>query len=291
MRVFFLCWIVCIKTLCALISRRDEKLAAPESLRTIGNAAICFPAPNQIAVLDPDNPEKSQIVEFPTGQLVTKLYIAARVATSATQVKYFVVRGGDKQNEVSLFDREADKILKTQEEAEMDVSGQTLSVYSRKGKLKLVHIPDDRIEAETILPRPLLPRLRTGTVSPSLDTIVLGIRGDAGLFRTATGTQVMPFKRLQGAWFAGDDELYLAASREDGSPEPVKKVNPNRETAADIWPPPYKSDPGTTILTTHLGGPVLFVLEQPAIYVSPNRYLGHPGQSIRSKLRALDLKS
>jgi hypothetical protein len=100
----------------------------------------------------------------------------------------------------------------------------------------------------------------------------------------------MSFTRLRGAWFAGDDELYMAASREDGSPAPIKKVNPNGETGADTWSPTFKSDPGSTILDTHLGGPVLFVLEQPAIYVYPNGHIGYPSQPIRSKLRALDLK-
>jgi hypothetical protein len=275
---------------CVDINAR-RKIGCPGIIEDHWSATVSFLAPNQIAVLDRDNPERSQIVEFPTGQLVTKLYLAARVATPATQIKYLVVRGSDRQNETRLFDWESGRILEAREEAAMDVSGQTLAVYSRLGGLKLVHIPDDRPEAETILPPPLLPSLRTAHVSPSLDTIVLGVRGDAGLIRTATGSQVMPFTRLRGAWFAGDDELYTAASREDGSPAPVKKVSPNRETAVDIWSPTFKSDPGTTILDTHLGGPVLFVLEQPAIYVSPNGFIGYRGLPVRSKLRALDLKS
>ena len=179
-----------------------RKIGCPGIIKDHWNATVSFLAPNQIAVLDPDNPEKSQIVEFSTGQLVTKLHLAARVATPATQIKYLVVRGSDRQNEARLFDWESGRILEAREEAAMDVSGQILAVYSRQGELKLVHIPDDRLEAETILPPPLLPSLRTANVSPSLDTIVLGVRGDAGLFRTSTGTQVMPFTRLLGAWFA-----------------------------------------------------------------------------------------
>jgi hypothetical protein len=268
-----------------------RKIRCPGIIKDHWNATICFVAPNQIAVLDPDNPEKSQIAEFPGGQFVTKIHLAARFAAPATQMKYVVVRGSDKQNEVRLFDLDADKTLKAQEEAEMDLTGETLASYSRQGELKLLHVPDDKLEAEIVLPRPLLPSLRTAIVSPSLDAIVVGIRGDAGLFRTATGTQVMPFTRLRGAWFAADDELYIAGSREDGSAAPVKKVSPHSESATDAWFPMHKFDPASTILDTHPNGPVLFVLEQPAIYVHPNGKIGYPGVPIRSKLRALDLKS
>lgn len=268
-----------------------RNFGCPRVIKENWNATVCFVAPNEIAVLDPDNPEKSQIAEFPGGQFVTSLHLAARVATPATQFKYLVVRGSDNENEVRLFDWDAGRTLKAQEKAQMDVTGDTLAIYSQQGELKLVHVPEDKLEAKAILPPPLLPSLRTANVSPSLDAIVLGVGGDAGLFRTATGNQVMPFTRLSGAWFAGDDELYIAASREDGSPATVKKVNPNPETVAETWAPAFKSDPQFTILDTHFGGPVLFVLEQSALYVFPDGHVDYPGHQRRSKLRALDLKS
>ncbi len=164
-----------------------RKIGCPGIIKDHWNATVCFVERNEIAVVDPDNPEESQIAELPGGQFVTKLHLAARVATPATQSKYLIVRGSDKKDEVRLFDWDAGRTLKTQEEAQMDVTEQTLATYSRQGELKLVHVPDDKLEAETILPPPLLANLRTANVSPSLDSIVLGVRGDAGLFRTATG--------------------------------------------------------------------------------------------------------
>ena len=268
-----------------------RKIGCPGIIKDHWNATVCFVERNEIAVVDPDNPEESQITEFPGGQFVTKLHLAARVATPATQSKYLIVRGSDKKDEVRLFDWDAGRTLKAQEEAQMDVTEQTLATYSRQGELKLVHVPDDKLEAETILPPPLLANLRTANVSPNLDAIVLGIRRDAGLFRTATGNQVMHFTRLSGAWFAKDDELYSIEWREDGSPGLVKKVDPNGETSADTWSSTFKSDSRFTLLDTRLGGPVLFVLEQSAPYVFPDGHVDYPGHQRKSKLRALDLKS
>jgi WD40 repeat protein len=271
-----------------------RKIGCPGIIKNHWNATICFVAPSQIAVLDPDNPEKSQIAEFPGGQFVTKLHLTAHAAAPATQPKYLVVRGREigtgKQNEV-LFDCNSGRTLRAQEETEMDFTGDILASYSQSGEIRLVHVPDAKLESEAILPEPLLPTLRTAIASPSLDAIVLGVRGDAGLFRTATGTQVTPLPRLGGAWFAGNDELYIEGSYEDGSSGPVKRVNPSRETTLDAWSPAFKSDPQTTILDTHPGGPVLFVLEQPTIYAYPNGQIIYAGDPIRSKLRALDLKS
>src|SRR6266436_3041300 len=210
-----------------------RKIGCPGIIKDHWNATVCFVERNEIAVVDPDNPEESQITEFPGGQFVTKLHLAARVATPATQSKYLIVRGSDKKDEVRLFDWDAGRTLKTQEEAQMDVTEQTLATYSRQGELKLVHVPDDKLEAETILPPPLLANLRTANVSPNLDAIVLGIRRDAGLFRTATGNQVMHFTRLSGAWFAKDDELYSMEWRENGSPVPY--ADPQGERVALGW--------------------------------------------------------
>jgi hypothetical protein len=268
-----------------------RKIGCPRIIKDHLNATICFVAPNEIAVLDPDNPEKSQIAEFPGGQFVTNLHLAARVAMPATQFKYLVVRGSDNESEVRLFDWDAGRTVKAQEKAQMDVTGQTLAIYSQQGELKLVHVPDDALEAQIVLPAPLLPSLRVANASPTLDTLVLGVRGDAALFRAATGNQIMAFRRLTGAWFAGDDKLYIAQSRQDGLPAPIKEVNPNRETTTDTWSPTFKSDPQFTILDAHTGGPALFVLEQSSVYVFPDGHTDSPGHQPMHKLRALDMKT
>jgi len=279
------------RTAVCVDSTARRKVRCPGIIKDHWNATICFVAPNQIAVLDPGNPEKSQILEFPGGQLVTKLDLAARIATPATQSNYLIVRGPDKWNEVRLFDWHVGLALKPQEDAQLDVTNETLATYSRQGELKLVHLAEDALEAHTILPAPVLPSLRVANASPTLETLVLGVRGDAGLFRTTTGNQLMAFRRLTGAWFAEDDKLYIAESRQDGLPVPIKEVNLNRETTTDTWSPTFKSDPQFTILDTHPAGPALFVLEQPSVYVFPDGHSESPGHQSIHKLRALDIKT
>jgi hypothetical protein len=48
---------------CVDVSAR-RKIGCPGVIKDHWNATVCFLAPNQIAVLDPDNPEKSQITDF-----------------------------------------------------------------------------------------------------------------------------------------------------------------------------------------------------------------------------------
>jgi hypothetical protein len=214
-----------------------------------------------------------------------------RAAAAATQFKYLIVRGSDKKDEVGLFDWGAGRSVKIEQQAQMDVAEQTLATYSRQGELRLANVTDDALEARTILPAPWLPTLRVANASPSLENIVVGVRGDAGLFLTATGNRVMPFQRATGAWFAGDEEAYIAEAGEDGSTGRIDKVSPNRKTPTAAWSPTFKSDPRFTILDTHLGGPALFVLEQTSIYVFPDGHPESPGNQQRDKLRALDLKT
>lgn len=277
-------------TVCVDVQAK-RKISCPGIIKNRSNATICFVAPNQVAVLDPDDPDQSQIVEFPGGQLLTKLHLATRAATTTTQSKYLIVRGNDRPDEVRLFDLDLGRALKVRKDAPMDITGETLAVYSRQGELRLANVTDDTLEARTILPPPWLPTLRVANASPSLEDIVVGIPGDAGLFLTATGNQLKSFKQLTGAWFAGNDEVYIAESGEDGSTAQVKKVNPNGKTATDLWSPTFKSDLRFTILDTHLGGPALFALEQTPIYVFPDGHVEYAGLQPRDKLRALDVKT
>jgi hypothetical protein len=277
-------------TVCVDVHAR-QKIGCPAIIKDRWNATICFVAQNHIAVLDPDDPEKSQIADFPGGRLVTKLHLAARAAMPTTQSKYLIIRRNGKPDEVRLFDLDAGTALEAQEDAPMDITGETLAVYSRQGELRLANVMDDKLEARTIVPAPWLPTLRVANASPSLENIVVGVRGDAGLFHTATGNQVMPFRRPTGAWFAEDDEAYIAESGEDGSTAPIEKVNPTSGTTTDTWSPTFKSDPRFTTLDTHLGGPVFFALEQTPIYFFPDGHTENPGHEQRDKLRALDLKT
>jgi WD40 repeat protein len=263
-------------TVCVDVNAR-RKISCPGTIKNRWNATICFVTPDQIAVLDPDDPEKSQIAQFPGGRLLTKLPLAARAATATTQSRYLIVRGNDKPDEVRLFDVDSGRALKAQEDALMDITEGTLAVYSRQGEVTLANVTDDKLEARTILPPPWLPTLRVANASSNLEDIVIGTRSDAGLFLTATGNQLAPFRQLTGAWFAGDDELYIAES--SGSTTAIKKVNPKGETTTDIWSPTFKSDPRLTVSDTRLAGPALFALEQTS---------SHPA---RDKLRALDLKT
>lgn len=265
-------------TVCVDVNAR-RKISCPGIIKNHRNATICFVAPDQIAVLDPDKPEKSQIAEFPEGRLLSKLPLAARAATAATQSRYLIARGNDKPDEARLFDVDSGRVLKAQEDALMDITGGTLAVYSRQGEITLANVTDDKLEARTILPPPWLPTLRVASASSNLEDIVVSTRGDAGLFSTATGNQLARFKQLAGAWFAGDDELYVAESSQDPSTAPIKKVNPSGETATNVWSPTFKSDPRFTLLDTRLAGPALFALEQT------------PSHPPRDTLRALDLKT
>jgi hypothetical protein len=265
-------------TVCVDVNAR-QKISCPGVIKNRWNATVCFVAPDQIAVLDPDDPEKSQIAEFPKGRLLTKLPLAGRAATATTQSRYLIARGNDKPDEVRLFDVDSGRVLKAQEDALMDITGGTLAVYSRQGEVTLANVADDKLEARTILPPPWLPTLRVANASSNLEDIVVGTRGDAGLFLTATGNQLAPFKQLTGTWFAGDDELYIAESGDRGPTAAIKKVNPKSQTVTDIWSPIFKSDPRLTLLDTRLAGPALFALEQT---------FSHPA---RDKLQALDLKT
>jgi len=161
-------------TVCVDVNAR-RKISCPGIIKNRWNATICFVAPDQIAVLDPDDPEKSQIAEFPGGRLLTKLPLAARTATATTQSRYLIARRNDKPDEVRLFDVDSGRVLKAQEDALMDITGGTLALYSRQGEVTLANVADDKLEARTILPPPWLPTLRVANASLNLEDMAVSM--------------------------------------------------------------------------------------------------------------------
>jgi len=148
-------------------------------------------APDQIAVLDPDDPEKSQIAEFQEAALNQTSPCGPRCySRDAVEIPN---RSGQRQSGRSPPVRRGfGRALKAQEGALMDIMGGTLAVYSRQGEITLANVRDDKLEARTILPPPWLPTLRVANASPNLEDIVVGTRGDAGLFLTATEIKLHP---------------------------------------------------------------------------------------------------
>ena len=268
-----------------------RKIDCPGSVKSHLNAALSFISPNEVAILDQHEREESQIISFPAGRFVARLPFAARSAITATQPNYLVVQSPDDKRTIHLFDRNVGKEVTAQKERQLDVWADTLMTYEFGGDLKLLRLANAELEAETVLPPPQMPGLRTANASPDLDAILLGVRGDSGLFRTATGTLVTPFPQLMGGWFASSNELYSASWPGDGLPAPVKRVEASTGTSVDAWTPSLKYDPQFTLLDSHFGGPVLFVQKQSLPYISPPRTLNYPGHERKSELRALDLRT
>jgi hypothetical protein len=181
----------------------DGSSVVQASSKNMGMRPQCFIFSSEIATFDRRDADKSELVAFPGVRFVAKLHAAADSAMTATQLKYLVLRSDDRTS-VRLHDRDTETIVRQPEENQIDISADTLATYSRQGELRLVRLREDELLAKTILPPSLLLTLRTASVSLGLEAIILAIRGDAGLFRVAGGTQVMPFKRWRGAWFADD---------------------------------------------------------------------------------------
>ena len=272
-----------------LMERR--KFGCPGVIEKHGNAPVCFISSSEIATFDRHDPDKSEISTFPGGRLVGALHVSADAATDATQSKYLILRSKEQTSVVRLFDKDAGSVVRQELGDQADVFADTLVTYLPGGELKLLRLCNDELQAETVLPARVLPTLRTAIVSPGLEAIALGIGGNAGLFRVASGTRVLPLPRLGGAWFADDNQAYVAVWPEDESSMIVQRMDMKSGISTEVWSPTLKFDPQFTILDTHSGGPVLLVNDQSSFYISPQGGFQYPGHKRSSELAALDMKT
>ena len=271
--------------------RERKKLECLPRVLDNSNITISFLGADQLAVINSRSPQASQVLAFPGGEFISRLGIVGETAVPATQDGYLVVASEGPKPVVKMVDWKTASSFEIQNISKADLVNNTVATYSKQGDLRLVSRKDNSCEGQIVLPAALLPTLRTAVASPDLGTILLSIQGSGGLYRTADGSLVKPVIGLRGGWFANDNELYVAAWSATGAALPTEKVDPHSGDYTDLWLPSFKFNPELTIQDTHFGGPVLFVLDDSALYVTATGVPLYPGMQRRSKLRAIDLRT
>lgn len=267
-----------------------RRVGCPAEIRKHPELTRGFVSPDEIAVADSDKRGRVQILAFPGGHRESTLGLTAPTAVLTTQPGYLVVRGTGNDREAALFDLRADAELRTTDQGtEMDLAGGTLATYSRDGELDLLDVKSGVREGKIALPAPWLPALRAAIASPNLDSIAVGIRGDGGLFRTATGDRVASLTGLRGGWFAENGKSY--AGQYDGRTVSVLQPDPATGRSGRLWSQTVSSNTQFTIQDAHFSGPALLIFERSALYVTPSGVPFSPGYQRRGKLRALDVQT
>jgi len=213
-----------------------QKASVPGSFRRRAPSQLQFPAADQVALVDPQKPEESELVSFTTGKTLTKLNLPGP-AQDTTAPGYLVYRSKDNSSSFGLWDLKAERSIVKLTDFAADVYGREVATYTPEGNLEIQSLDDsDGSKQKTVDVSPgLLPMMRVASVSPDLDYIALGTGGEGAVFRTADGKRVGSFDNVRSGWCDASSSCFLRTSVQEPGDFTVKKVLLTSADASDAW--------------------------------------------------------
>lgn len=188
--------------------------------------------------MDTFSPQKSPLVEFPSGKVLDRMPLGGDSLVAATNSKYVLVRPL-KDVPVGGFDLEQKKFAYSNRMSATDVWGD-FSVSERlNGEIGLYKLGENKATVAVQLPLGKLGLLRTFLASPDLKWMAMASRTRGGIWGLDTDERVFYLRSFQGAYYAPNSLFYLdfpefeKISREMAVLSPTTKQSKSRDVEKD----------------------------------------------------------
>lgn len=216
----------------------EKKIGVSGPVHTAMEYAFTFVGPGRILGVDMFNPQKSPLVEFPSGKVLDRVPLGGSSLVAATNPKYILMRPLQ-EFPVGGFDLDQKKMVYSNRMSATDVWGD-FSVSERlNGEIALYKIGESKPATLLQLPLGKLGSLRTLTVSPDLRWMAMASRTRGGVWDLETTDRSFLLRSFQNAYFAPNTVFYLdfpefeKASREMVVLSPITKQSKSRDVEKD----------------------------------------------------------
>ena len=216
----------------------EKKINVSGPVHTAMEYAFTFVGPGRILGVDTFNPQKSPLVEFPSGKVLDRVPLGGRTLVAATNPKYILVRPLQ-EFPVGAFDLDQKKIVYSNRMSASDVWGDFSASERLNGEIGLYKIGEAKPTSLLQLPLGKLGNLRTLTVSPDLRWMAMASRTRGGVWDLETTDRSFLLRSFQNAYFAPNTVFYLdfpefeKASRAMVVLSPVTKQSKSRDVEKD----------------------------------------------------------
>jgi WD40 repeat protein len=216
----------------------QKKISVPGAIHTAMQYAFTFVGPGRIIGVDTFNPQKSPLVEFPSGKVLDHVPLGGGSLVAATNPRYILIRP-IQDRPVGAFDLEQKKMVFSNRMSATDVWGDAFSSELLDGEIGLYKVakPEDKIVLQ--LPLGKVGILRTFTASPDLKWLAVSSRTRGGVWNLDTNSRVFHIRAFQNAFYASNGNFFMdfpefeKAKREMAVLSPVTQQSKGREIDKD----------------------------------------------------------
>jgi len=216
----------------------QKKISVSGAIHTAMQYSFTFAGPDRIVGLDMFNPQKSPVVEFPSGKVLDHVPLGGGSLVAATNPKYILIRP-IQDRPVGAYDLEQKKWAYSSRMSATDVWG-GFSIGERlNGEVSLYKVGEPKPNIVLQLPLGKLGVLRTFTASPDLKWLAMSSRTRGGVWDMDTNARVFHVRSFQNAHYNSNGTFFMdfpeleKSSREMVVLSPVTGQTKGREVDKD----------------------------------------------------------
>lgn len=216
----------------------EKKVNASGPVHAAMEYSFTFVGPDRIVGVDTFHPEKSPLLEFPSGRVLDHIALGGATLVAATNPRYILARPL-KDIPVGAFDLEQKKFVYTNRMSATDVWGNVSASERLNGEIGLYKIEDTKVTNVLQLPVGKLGNLRSFTASSDLKWLAMSSRTRGGVWGLDTGERPFFLRSFQSVYAAPNSLFYLdfpefeKSSREMVVLSPVTKQSKSRNVEKD----------------------------------------------------------
>lgn len=216
----------------------EKPISVPGPVHTAMEYSFTFVGPNRLLGVDSFSPQKSPLVEFPTGKVVDRISLGGSTLVAATNPKYILMRPMQ-DLPVAGYDLDQKKYVFTNRMSATDVWGDLAASERLNGEIGLYKVGEKTTSIALQLPLGKLGTLRSFLASPDLKWLAMSSRTRGGVWGLDSGQRAFLVRSFQGAYYAPNNVFYLdfpefeKASREMVVVSPVSKQSKSRPVEKD----------------------------------------------------------
>ncbi len=219
------------------LSTRKE-VSLPGSIKELLRNKFAFLAPDRLVGVGGEKGEKSAVVQFPSGQLLAQLTLAARNDLAAPARGDYLLLRPISSFPVGVMDLKTQKIFMANRKAALDLfEGQYVSerVDGELGLYRLTPKGGELTESAR-MPRGTLGRLRAVALSPDLNWLAVSERSRGGVWDLEEDERVANLRGFRGAYFADDGSLYADFPELENTDRAIARLDLERGQIVDSRP-------------------------------------------------------
>lgn len=214
-----------------------REIGLPGRIKHMAASNFTFTATNDLAAYNPDKPSRSQLVHFPSGDLVQEFPLEIRdfrltgrlIAPAKGQ--YILVTPAA-MHPIAAIDLEKKDLAMAYKSPGLAIYDQIIAGEQIGGMIGLFSMADKKLLGNTQLPLSYLPALRASGFSPDGKWLVAAGETSGGVWNAETGERVMDTGTFSGGFF--DNGKVLATFSKSEKPKMVS-LDPEAKFSQDLY--------------------------------------------------------